>query len=492
MTQIPEYGQVPASARPGRRFARRWLIRLGILAAVLSIGIPTSLLVWGWWENRQLEAELASLRAAGEPSVLSDLDSAPVAAAENCVPELRAAALVIDKHAADFNKVDDLNGWKRPVGLPFRADERVAIRAALDASAEAFPLVESAAAKKGIGLDLKFTSPAMNMLYPDLSAQRGLANALTLAAYDAQDRGDTAAALRHVEHILQLGRVVDHVPNLLGHLVSLGIDALAANTAEQVAADAAKRGTPPSAEARKQTEQLIAKLLDDTDSDAGLRRCIVGERISGVDVAQSIAAGKLSPAGTPVNGGPRAYMLRNGRGMKWFYDDLLASVTGARDVKSYRAAYAKQPRVTDRSPRLYLLVGLLRPSVDRAVVQHFAGRTRRHLAATALAINLYRADHGGAFPRKLDELVPKYLPAVPADPLLAADSPIGYLAQADRPRLYSVGDDGVDDGGTPPNSDDVVDGFGKVNPRTADIVVDLLPQTRPLPETREAEERMEQ
>jgi hypothetical protein len=130
-----------------------------------------------------------------------------------------------------------------------------------------------------------------------------------------------------------------------------------------------------------------------------------------------------------------------------------------------------------------LLIGILRPSVDRAVVQHFAGRTNRHLAATALAINLYRADHNGAFPAKLDELVPKYLPAVPADPLLAAESPIGYITDANRPRLYSVGENGVDDGGAPPDPD--------VNPRGSDIVVDLLPQTRPLPETREADDSNE-
>jgi hypothetical protein len=486
MTQVPDYGKAPTSKR--RQFVKRWLIRLGILAAILSIAIPTSLFVWAWWENRQLDAELASLRAAGEPSALSDLDSPPIPAAENCVPDLRAAAAVIDRHGDAFKKVDDLNGWKVSVGLPLRADEQVAIRAALDASAEAFPLVESAAAKQRIGLDLKFTSPALNMLYPDLNQQRALANALSLAAFDAQSRGDTAAALQDVEHMLQIGRVVDHIPNILGHLVSLGIDAIAANTVQQVAADAAQRRSPMMPQARRQADRLINKLLDDIESDAGLRRALVGERVSGIDIAQSVAAGKLSASGTPVNRGPRAYLLRNGRGIKWFYDDVLTAISGAQDVRTYRAAYAKQPRVTERNPRLYLLVGILAPSIDRAVVQHFAGRANRHLAATALAISLYRADHNGAFPTKLDELVPKYLPAVPADPLLPANGHIGYISEGDRARVYSVGENGIDDGGTPQARDDGLDEVLGRSRRSFDIVDDLLPQPRPLPETRESEE----
>jgi hypothetical protein len=486
MTQVPDYGKSPTSKR--RQVAKRWLIRLGVVAACLSIAIPTSLFVWSWWENRQLEAELASLRAAGEPSVLSDLDSPPIPAAENCVSELRAAAAVIDKHANAFKKIDDLNGWRLSVGLPLRADEHAVIRAALDASAEAFPLVDSAVAKPGIGLDLKFTSPALNMLYPDLNQQRALANALSRAAFDAQARGDTAAALRHVEHMLRIGHVVDHIPNILGHLVSIGIDAIAANTVQQVASDAARGNTPMSPQAREEAERLVKQFLDDAESDAGLRRALVGERTSGVDIARSIAAGKLSAAGTPVNRGPRAYMLRNGRGIKWFYDDVLMALSGARDVKAYRTAYAKQPRVTERNPRLYLLVRILAPSIDRAVAQHFAGRATRHLAATALAITLYRADHDGAFPTKLDELVPKYLPAVPADPLATADSRVRYIADEGRPRLYSVGEDGADDGGVPRDPDAALDGVLNLKPRAADIVIDLLPQPRPLPETRESEE----
>ena len=52
------------------------------------------------------------------------------------------------------------------------------------------------------------------------------------------------------------------------------------------------------------------------------------------------------------------------------------------------------------------------------------------MAAVALAIRLYRADHGGAWPASLGELVPAYLPAIPIDPLASNGSPLHYVQDA--------------------------------------------------------------
>src|SRR5690242_14576230 len=92
-TQVPDYGKAPTSRR--RQFVKRWLIRVGIVVAALVVIVPASLLLWCAWETRQLKRELAELHAAGEPSVVSDLDSPDVDPAQNCVPELRAAAQIV-------------------------------------------------------------------------------------------------------------------------------------------------------------------------------------------------------------------------------------------------------------------------------------------------------------------------------------------------------------------------------------------------------------
>jgi hypothetical protein len=65
-------------------------------------------------------------------------------------------------------------------------------------------------------------------------------------------------------------------------------------------------------------------------------------------------------------------------------------------------------------------------------------------AIAALAIERYRLDHG-TWPESLDQLVPKYLAAVPNDPFIPG--PLKLRKLPDGLFVYSVGFDGHDDGG---------------------------------------------
>ena len=71
-----------------------------------------------------------------------------------------------------------------------------------------------------------------------------------------------------------------------------------------------------------------------------------------------------------------------------------------------------------------------------------------HVSLLTLELNLrcYRAEHGKP-PATLDELVPRYLKTLPADPFTG--KPLIYRLQGTNWLLYSVGPDGVDDGGKP-------------------------------------------
>lgn len=68
------------------------------------------------------------------------------------------------------------------------------------------------------------------------------------------------------------------------------------------------------------------------------------------------------------------------------------------------------------------------------------------MAATAVALWLDELDYGG-LPESLDALVPAYLDQIPLDPLAEPGTPIGYVPDADPPALYSVGENGVHEGG---------------------------------------------
>jgi hypothetical protein len=71
--------------------------------------------------------------------------------------------------------------------------------------------------------------------------------------------------------------------------------------------------------------------------------------------------------------------------------------------------------------------------------------TYRELLRTALALKRHRLRHG-TFPEKLDALVPEFLQAEPHDWM--DGQPLKYRKREDGSYLlYSVGLDGIDDGG---------------------------------------------
>jgi hypothetical protein len=83
-----------------------------------------------------------------------------------------------------------------------------------------------------------------------------------------------------------------------------------------------------------------------------------------------------------------------------------------------------------------------------ALVRAFAGekRARLRLLIGHLALRRFWLATK-EYPETLDGLVPRYLAAVPLDPF--ADRPLTYKRLPAGYRLYSIGDDRIDDGGTP-------------------------------------------
>lgn len=67
------------------------------------------------------------------------------------------------------------------------------------------------------------------------------------------------------------------------------------------------------------------------------------------------------------------------------------------------------------------------------------------LAQTAVALEHYRADHGGHYPTSLKQMVPVYLSAVPRDPFVSKK--LIYQQAGGGYFVYSVGPDGKDHGG---------------------------------------------
>ena len=81
---------------------------------------------------------------------------------------------------------------------------------------------------------------------------------------------------------------------------------------------------------------------------------------------------------------------------------------------------------------------------DLVIFFRGAGEAHRVCAETALAVAQFR-QQTGKLPDSLDELVPNLLDTLPLDPF--DGQPLRYAAASDGCRIYSVGVDGIDQGG---------------------------------------------
>ncbi len=84
--------------------------------------------------------------------------------------------------------------------------------------------------------------------------------------------------------------------------------------------------------------------------------------------------------------------------------------------------------------------GICQDTADRA-------NTNLELMRLAATLLVFRAEKGH-YPEKLDDLVPQFIASLPID--IFSEKPLIYRPDDDRAGflLYSVGENGVDDGGT--------------------------------------------
>jgi hypothetical protein len=330
-------------------------------------------------------------------------------------------------------------------------------------------------------------------LLPHLGEQRNVAELCRLASLHERINGNHAAAMEYLRDAMVVGRAVDRQPFYVGHLVAVAVNAMAAANLGDMAPELKIKAGPDDgaggAATPEQVRAAIAELLDDRSLEAGIRQGIRGERVGLLDTARLLADRKLDLNTVAGGGGmapplPRPMILADARIMAQYMTDVQKAYAGATDFPTYAKAGPPIPPEIDKNRTFHLLAATLLPASDAFVVQQYRVLADRRLAATALALRLYAAEHAGNYPESLDELVPNYLPALPKDPFATGGKPLSYSTAADpkEPIVYSVGQNGTDGGGsTAPN-----------NPRRAGIsrweTDDVVLRMRPKPLLKEKDE----
>jgi hypothetical protein len=266
-----------------------------------------------------------------------------------------------------------------------------------------------------------------------------------------EEAADVALQLLGLADAVAMGH-----PSLLGHLVGVGIDALAADAPQDAAPHwrFGDGGLSP-----ETAERLIGALLDSIDDADSWRAAVDGESVFHQNTIDHVfAGGDLFPLGG--ESGPRDE----------FWERQLRRTATASGVASARLFLAAQwlmnvdhpdvelvddARLHDRPDLTALrnfslhvgeladsfsLAAVLLPSYERTISVSLIGRNEQHLAAVGLAAAWYRHDHG-ELPPTLAALVPDYLPTVPPD-VLTPDGHVRY--DRERGIAWATGPEGED------------------------------------------------
>jgi len=457
----PDFPEIPAEPQQPIPPRYRWLRRLALASVVFVVYLALMRVVWGWEADRRFKNERARWRAAGEPVHLSDLQ-----AELDLIPEVEDALPVLKKALDAMNEPGDLIS-KAGVGIDTYLGDFELLRKSLYDVATLFEGRDTVFVHLH---DLRtrrrarWALSATDHLPQWSSDQRMLARFLTVRAHFAMATGDRTEAVEQIRHLLVLGETTSSHPSMIGQLMAMAISALGIQIIEdfgdRILVHFGPEGPDPSVTSSKSKAIDISQwLLDEEHMLGAIRTSLLAERAFIVDTLAEYE----KKGWTAMSGGLRSYpceyvpfgLLRPAVALDGL--DALSQVTRALDLV-YRRAWVEVPHWNEPDlPRLYFLKHLSHPlntgffkrissSYQSYLEFHIRTLLRRRFAAVALAAHAFRLDQG-RFPIVLDELVPAYVASLPIDPYSADSEPIRFRPDAEPVILYSVGLNGVDDGG---------------------------------------------
>ena len=478
----------------------RWLKRSVMIAAAVLVAVA-GLRVWtGHRAQARLDAAVAAIRGEGEEGgeggegealLVEDLRAQPLPVEENRVTHLKRAWAEWPTVPGRGVTVVETDWWVHHGSADDPPPDPIPDDAAYLASLSGV-LADLRRAEEASGTDwgVRITRPIISIQIPHLGDSRRLMHVIDDAADRAAAVGDAGLALE----LLRLQFVIAEA-NFEGQprmrvtgLVAVSIQANAIWQLEKLLP-----GLALDAGSRDEARRLLAVLLDDAAFERGQSDAWIGGRAMDFDAVMWIVEGRGSGSGafgwntaldrrlSPVVYSRfgrvlfRPLMVEDARRTLTESTRAIDAVRGGRNAASRAEVRRLGERLDEEAERLesrarYPLTLMHAPVFEAMLRTETRLLMARRLAAVALAIKLYEAEHGRR-PATLAELVPTYLPAVPRDPMRADGGPVRYrpdeavlvpwqqrdpddpnapltpLPEPGPAIVYSVGLDGIDQGG---------------------------------------------
>jgi hypothetical protein len=427
---------------------RRWRLVLGCLLVLLAIPVVIYFSLT-WTRQRELEGVIAQIEADDPRWRMQEImiDRGPIPDVDNPALVVGKVHLLLRPTGFDIGP----KNWKlfeeRTSVHRLNAPQMDALRPALEKHAEALKLARTLKDYRGQG---HMAIPYTGFLTTSLDALQHCRSIMAMLDFDAMLRAedeDADGALDSCRAVLVTARSIGTEPYLIAVLVRNAGVAISVACLERVLA----QGEPSAAELAK-IHDLLASEIDAPTLIEGMR----GERAGIHELLTEVDSGKVKMSA--VVGGMRMGGLGN-TWEEWLLDSVPGVWTDGRaeclQLLTEAVAAAKLP-CEQQKPAFAELdnkirtskshtVRLFIPSIAKVNESHRRIQTNLRCALVGIAAERYRIQHA-RWPATIADLVADgLLKAVPIDPYDA--QPLRCKRLPDGFVVYSVGPDGVDNGG---------------------------------------------
>jgi hypothetical protein len=423
-----------------------WLKRLVVAGVVLLAAMVLLRLLWGLEAQRRARAEFERYRAAGQPVYVADFDRML-----DKVPRWDNAAVLYERAINNIVPTTTLGvGFGRFVSeIENLCEDRATAEELLNSNGPALNLAHQARSRPTVAWNSRLADTS-RLFTTHLSGQRLLAKVLWFAAFYQHQVGDHAAAVDAAADLVAFNDAVAAHPTLMSTLLGQAGRYLTFSLIERIGHTLQIGNGQQGSEAplrpatRSQVTELIGLLLQEQRFLEATTQAYWGERACSLAESEAMAAD--IPAGSVIRPLLVLDMIRLAR--------IWTARADAVAQANWPVAATHLPAENDSGALLHLLTHPITNALSRGtgrdtriiVSRHFVCLAQRRMAATGLAMRLFEIDHGHR-PTQLADLVPDYLPAVPADPFSPDGARIRYRPAVEPAVLYSLGADGKDDGG---------------------------------------------
>ena len=473
-----------------------WIVLGTVLAAAILIPF-----IHHYQLRAAVNAYIAELKARGEPMDLAQVLPPPVTSEQNSAEVFRHADDLFNEsfHAdkslletnfvygmrmvapgkamirwqqADIRDIDGTNSWEN-------------VTAAVVQNAKAFALLQQIVETPTFDFQIKYDRGVTDLVFTNLYLTQTKRSALRLetAGLSALHQGNTSSAVKNLRAILALVKALRDERLVISELVRMAITQIALTVNWEIM------------QSPNLTDEQLIELQRDwidlefvqTEENALAMERTIGEitlakwRSSNFELQHYFSLGKEASESMGLPSNEETVLTKAKTTAKiflwrywWSYPDEMRCLKGYEALleapRFARTNYSFQIPLLRQRAQLQTLgidklddefMGLFNPekmdmhsmlsqsvlSLSKVFDKVLKVEAGKQLTITAIALKRYQLKHG-SYPANLNLLVPEFLPAVPLDP--TNGKPMRYHLSSDETfLLYSIGADGLDDGGDP-------------------------------------------